>query len=104
MTNFALENKRDGFFHVFESIGIWCNGNTTDSGPVILGSSPSIPTTKRLQDAVSFWFHTFSKGFLNTIAIDNAILLQVPTQSFASVIAKLCMCHCKALHQLTQYY
>ena len=44
MTNFALENKRDGFFHVFESIGIWCNGNTTDSGPVILGSSPSIPT------------------------------------------------------------
>ncbi len=25
-------------------IGIWCNGNTTDSGPVILGSSPSIPT------------------------------------------------------------
>ena len=44
MTNFALENKRDGFFRVFESIGIWCNGNTTDSGPVILGSSPSIPT------------------------------------------------------------
>ena len=27
-------------------IGIWCNGNTTDSGPVILGSSPSIPTQK----------------------------------------------------------
>ena len=27
-------------------IGIWCNGNTTDSGPVILGSSPSIPTHK----------------------------------------------------------
>ena len=47
MTNFALENKRDGFFHVFESIGIWCNGNTTDSGPVILGSSPSIPTNKK---------------------------------------------------------
>ena len=30
-----------------KKIGIWCNGNTTDSGPVILGSSPSIPTTKR---------------------------------------------------------
>ena len=28
-------------------IGLWCNGNTTDSGPVILGSSPSIPTTKK---------------------------------------------------------
>ena len=24
-------------------IGVWCNGNTTDSGPVILGSSPSTP-------------------------------------------------------------
>ena len=24
--------------------GIWCNGNTTDSGPVIPGSSPGIPT------------------------------------------------------------
>ena len=28
-------------------IGVWCNGNTTDSGPVILGSSPSTPTKKR---------------------------------------------------------
>ena len=27
-------------------IGIWCNGNTTDSGPVIPGSSPGIPTKK----------------------------------------------------------
>ena len=26
--------------------GVWCNGNTTDSGPVILGSSPSTPTEK----------------------------------------------------------
>ena len=30
------------------NIGIWCNGNTADSGPAILGSSPSIPTTKQL--------------------------------------------------------
>ncbi len=28
-------------------IGIWCNGNTTDSGPVIPGSSPGIPTKGR---------------------------------------------------------
>lgn len=27
-------------------IGLWCNGNTTDSGPVILGSNPSSPTAK----------------------------------------------------------
>lgn len=30
----------------YSKIGIWCNGNTTDSGPVILGSSPSTPTQK----------------------------------------------------------
>ena len=29
---------------IASDIGIWCNGNTTDSGPVILGSSPGIPT------------------------------------------------------------
>ena len=34
--------------HLFFNIGIWCNGNTTDSGPVILGSSPSIPTKQSL--------------------------------------------------------
>ncbi len=28
-------------------IGIWCNGNTTDSGPVIPGSNPGIPTANR---------------------------------------------------------
>ena len=27
------------------SIGLWCNGNTTDSGPVIPGSNPGSPTT-----------------------------------------------------------
>ena len=27
-----------------QDFGVWCNGNTTDSGPVILGSSPSTPT------------------------------------------------------------
>ena len=26
-------------------IGLWCNGNTTDSGPVFLGSNPSSPTS-----------------------------------------------------------
>lgn len=31
---------------IASDIGIWCNGNTTDSGPVIPGSSPGIPTFK----------------------------------------------------------
>ena len=30
-----------------KSIGIWCNGNTADSGPAFPGSSPGIPTTKK---------------------------------------------------------
>ena len=29
-----------------KNIGLWCNGNTTDSGPVIPGSSPGSPTRK----------------------------------------------------------
>ena len=31
-----------------KDIGIWCNGNTTDSGPVIPGSNPGIPTNRLL--------------------------------------------------------
>ena len=34
--NFALEKEM--------VIGIWCNGNTADSGPAFPGSSPGIPT------------------------------------------------------------
>ena len=30
------------------SIGLWCNGNTTDSGPVIPGSNPGSPTNHQL--------------------------------------------------------
>ena len=39
MRTFASQKQKE-----LIDIGIWCNGNTTDSGPVILGSSPSIPT------------------------------------------------------------
>ena len=37
-------------------IGVWCNGNTTDSGPVILGSSPSTPTQKKVSLGKPFLF------------------------------------------------
>ena len=39
-------------------IGIWCNGNTTDSGPVIPGSSPGIPTSSSgilLKSKIGIW-------------------------------------------------
>ena len=34
------------------SIGLWCNGNTTDSGPVIPGSNPGSPTITHQQKKV----------------------------------------------------
>ena len=37
---------------ISHQFGLWCNGNTTDSGPVFLGSSPSSPTKKEV------WYHT----------------------------------------------
>ena len=41
---------------LIEFIGIWCNGNTTDSGPVIPGSSPGIPTREHLSFERCFFF------------------------------------------------
>ena len=41
--SFAVKEKRLTFAL---AIGLWCNGNTTDSGPVIHGSSPCNPTKK----------------------------------------------------------
>ena len=39
--------------------GLWCNGNTTDSGPVIPGSNPGSPTDEKkgklLKKAVSLF-------------------------------------------------
>ena len=37
--------NQNGWF--WWKIGLWCNGNTTDSGPVFPGSSPGSPTKKR---------------------------------------------------------
>ena len=52
-------------------IGIWCNGNTTDSGPVIPGSSPGIPTREHL----SFRKMLFSYIYLLEIEGGLCILL-----------------------------
>ena len=61
--NFAVFYKKMPFFFVvsektttfaahFEKmqskIGVWCNGNTADSGPAFPGSSPGTPTRKTL--------------------------------------------------------
>ena len=41
------QNKND--------FGLWCNGNTTDSGPVFLGSNPSSPTDKNDYYFIGLW-------------------------------------------------
>ena len=50
-------------------LGIWCNGNTTDSGPVILGSSPSIPTTEGASNLIrgTCVFYLFSQQTFPTL-------------------------------------
>ena len=46
------------------SFGLWCNGNTTDSGPVFLGSNPSSPTALNicLSQADVFLFSEIKKS------------------------------------------
>ena len=43
-SNFALEIKTATLLTRFTMIGLWCNGNTADSGPAFPGSSPGSPT------------------------------------------------------------
>ena len=45
---------------VAKNNGIWCNGNTTDSGPVIPGSSPGIPTALKSKLNFSTWIFCLS--------------------------------------------
>ena len=41
---FAIPNLFVSLHPQTKIIGLWCNGNTTDSGPVIPGSNPGSPT------------------------------------------------------------
>ena len=41
-----------------DQIGLWCNGNTTDSGPVIPGSNPGSPTKSFLKKRLFFCIYT----------------------------------------------
>ena len=49
------------------NIGLWCNGNTTDSGPVILGSNPGSPTSK--DDFRVVFFRFGLPGFVQLVAV-----------------------------------
>ena len=62
---FASAKAREGApKYIKANFGVWCNGNTTDSGPVILGSNPSTPTKRSLKQSVSEIF----------LLMDNSLL------------------------------
>ena len=46
------------------NIGIWCNGNTADSGPAFPGSSPGIPTKRNLPHG-KFLLFSSNNAFLS---------------------------------------
>ena len=55
---------------MLQGIGVWCNGNTADSGPAFPGSSPGTPT-KVLKDVAKKLFAT---SFLSPYPHDRLIL------------------------------
>ena len=60
-SEFSLQLKNKVLLlHHQNVIELWCNGNTTDSGPVILGSNPGSSTEKR--GIILAFFH-FIHGF-----------------------------------------
>ena len=88
--NFGVSRKSSTFALAFRemlqksagctlNIGVWCNGNTTDSGPVILGSSPSTPTEKKkasISEAFLFLFFILSVDRLDFLADEIHVILQ----------------------------
>ena len=66
MKNFAKAKNKFYFCTRKREIGLWCNGNTTDSGPVIPGSNPGSPTRRRLFQVV--FFCVVLPGFVQLVA------------------------------------
>ena len=63
MKNFAKAKNKFYFCTRKRKIGLWCNGNTTDSGPVIPGSNPGSPTRRRLFQVVFFFVLCYQDSF-----------------------------------------
>ena len=59
---------RNQIKHGCKDIGIWCNGNTADSGPAFPGSSPGIPTKRERNLRVAlFLFEEIKRDVLPKI-------------------------------------
>ncbi len=51
------------FLALLSKIGIWCNGNTADSGPAFPGSSPGIPTKALNEKSSSVFLYIVASCF-----------------------------------------
>ena len=57
------------FLGLLTQIGIWCNGNTADSGPAFPGSSPGIPTRTLNEKSSSVFYLPFDNLRFTIIAV-----------------------------------
>ena len=55
------------------SLGLWCNGNTADSGPAFPGSSPGSPTERFPHGNLFFYAITDKKAPRQSIACRGAV-------------------------------
>ena len=63
-----LCTRNQGTTRLQYKIGIWCNGNTADSGPAFPGSSPGIPTKRERNLRVAlFLFEEIKRDVLPNI-------------------------------------
>ena len=86
-------------------IGIWCNGNTADSGPAFPGSSPGIPTKRNLPHG-KFLLFSSNNAFLSlSITASTMFILSACWHNlwyhylcalcaFARVLSRRCLLHC----------
>ncbi len=63
-----------------KTIGLWCNGNTADSGPAFPGSSPGSPTKRNPMHASDFF--VYSHKFLRLEFIEVYIIFTMNSASF----------------------
>ena len=86
-----VSKKKVVSLHRQNNNGLWCNGNTTDSGPVILGSNPGSPakSTSREFSRGSLTFVGFVRPFSGADIVflsqnSNLLIAYWQSQSFRS--------------------
>ena len=82
------------------SIGLWCNGNTADSGPAFPGSSPGSPTESFSYAETLFLYLWLTCTYKKADALAPALICLwncLLLQSFADKLNKSILLHCSYL-------